>query len=265
MLQKPPALGSPSLFLEFFALFLATGIIVLIGFIILSLWRSRRKKRKDDDFFIFCENPRVTWLVYVAFLLLFLGAGGVHWLAWHYSGTSERWVAPEQRIEAPKRVKPPAPPSPSAAPTAHELMVPRWPGYLLVAGLFILVGLGSWGILKSRYKPMEAELPAVGEIAAKAAAELERGADLTDIVLRCYREMCEILSRKVRFSEEMTAREFALRLQQEGVRQQAVTDLTALFERVRYGHYATGPEERKEAISALKSIEEQYKRAPDEE
>ena len=144
MMQKPPTLGSPSLFLEFFALFLAAGIIVLIGFIILSLWRSRRKKRKDDDFFIFYENPRVTWLVYVVFLLLFLGAGSVHWLAWHYSGTSERWVAPEQRIEAPERVRPPAPPSPSAAPTAHELMVPRWPGYLLVAGLFILVGLGSW-------------------------------------------------------------------------------------------------------------------------
>ena len=266
MMKKPPALESHSLLLEFLALFLAAGIIVLIGFIILSLWRSRRKKRKDDEVFIYHENPRVTWLVYVVLLLLlFLGTGGFVWLAWHYSRMSERWVVPEQRIEAPERLSPPTPPAPSEAPTAHKPMVPRWPGYLLVAGLLILVGLSSWRILKNRYKPMETELPAVGEIAAKAAADIERGADPPDIVLRCYREMCKILSRKVRFSGEMTAREFALRLQQEGVREEEVTDLTTLFERVRYGHYATGPEERKGAISALKAIEKQYKETPDED
>jgi hypothetical protein len=265
MMKKPPALESHSLLLEFLALFLAAGVIVLIGFIILSLWRSRRKKKKDDDFFIYHENSRATWLVYVVLLLLILGTGGFVWIARHYLSMSERWVVPEQRIEAPENLRPPTPPSPSQASTAHKPMVPRWSGYLLVAGLLILVGLGSWRILKNRYKPMETELPAVGEIAAKAAADLERGADLPDIVLRCYREMCEILSQKVRFSGEMTAREFALRLQQEGVREQEVTDLTTLFERVRYGHYETGPEERKEAILGLKAIEKQYRGPPDED
>jgi hypothetical protein len=135
----------------------------------------------------------------------------------------------------------------------------------LVAGLLILLALGAWRILKGRYKPGETELPGVSQIAARAAADLERGAELSDIVLRCYREMCEILSRKVRPSGEMTAREFAQQLRQEGVHEQEVTKLTSLFEHVRYGRYATGPEERKEAIEALKAIEEQYGRSQNED
>jgi hypothetical protein len=63
----------------------------------------------------------------------------------------------------------------------------------------------------------------------------------------------------------MTAREFAQRLQQKGVNEQEVTKLTILFEQVRYGRYATGLKERKEAIEALKAIEEQYGRSQNED
>jgi len=263
-MKKPPSSGSHGLLLEFLAISLA-ATVVLAGLVILFLWRSRRKK-KDDEVFVYHENPHATWAVYAVIALLFLGMGGLVWFAWHYSSISETWVVPERRIQAPEKAEPPIPsPSPSEIPAVHEPTVLRWLGYLLVAGLLILLALGAWRILKGRYKPGETELPGVSQIAARAAADLERGAELSDIVLRCYREMCEILSRKVRPSGEMTAREFAQQLRQEGVHEQEVTKLTSLFEHVRYGRYATGPEERKEAIEALKAIEEQYGRSQNED
>ena len=263
--MRPPSLGNHGLLLEFTAIFLAASVIVLAGLLILSFWRSRRKK-KDDEFFIYHENPRATWALYAVVALLFLGIGGLVWFAWHYSDRSETGLVSEQRIETPEEVKPPiSSPIQSATPTVHESTVLRWLGYLLVVGLLILLALGAWRILKGRYKPGETELPGVSQIAARAAADLERGGELSDIVLRCYSEMCDILSRKVRLSGEMTAREFAQRLQQKGVNEQEVTKLTILFEQVRYGRYATGLKERKEAIEALKAIEEQYGRSQNED
>jgi len=263
--MRPPSSGSHGFLLEFLAISLAAAVIVIAGLVILFLWRSRRKK-KDDEFFVYHENPRVTWAVYAVIALLFLGMSGLVWFAWHYSSISEIGMVPEQRIEAPEKAEPPIPsPSPSEIPAVHEPTVLRWLGYLLVVGLLILLVLGAWRILKRRYKSGETELPGVSQIAARAAANLERGGELSDIVLRCYSEMCDILSRKVRLSGEMTAREFAQRLQQKGVNEQEVTKLTILFEQVRYGRYATGPEERKEAIEALKAIEEQYGRSQNED
>ena len=198
--------------------------------------------------------------------MLFLSISGLFWLTWQQSGIFDKWLSPQPSIEAPEKLKPSEPlQPPSRAHPVYKPTVPRWLGYLLVASLLVLLSLGSWHLLKDRYKPERTELPAVSQIAARAATDLERGAELSDIVLRCYREMCDILSRKVRLSGEMTAREFVQHLQQQGVHEQEVAKLTSLFEHVRYGRYIAGPEERKEAIEALKAIEKQYRRSSSED
>ena len=74
-----------------------------------------------------------------------------------------------------------------------------------------------------------------------------------DLVLRCYREMVDLLSRKERVAHvSLTPREFAERLRDLGLRTEAIDRLTELFELVRYGHRDSGPF----ADPALRSLEE---------
>lgn len=74
-----------------------------------------------------------------------------------------------------------------------------------------------------------------------------------DLVLRCYREMVDLLSRKERVAHvSLTPREFAERLRDLGLRTEAIDRLTELFELVRYGHRDSGPF----ADHALRSLEE---------
>jgi hypothetical protein len=65
-------------------------------------------------------------------------------------------------------------------------------------------------------------------------------------------------------SKDLTAREFAKLLHQMGIRGQEVSRLTDLFERVRYGHHVTDPEEQVEAIALFNIIEEKYGRSSHE-
>lgn len=131
----------------------------------------------------------------------------------------------------------------------------------LLAGLSLLV----WRGLRGRPSIEEPEVPDLARIVARAVTDLEKGGKLSDVVLRCYRDMCAILGRKVALREEMTAREFAQRLQQAGVGGGEVLRLTDLFERVRYGRHMAGPDERAEAIVLLQAIENQYGKVADED
>ncbi len=81
----------------------------------------------------------------------------------------------------------------------------------------------------------------------------------TDLVLRCYREMVDLLSRKKRIAHEpLTPREFADRLRDLDVRTDAVDRLTELFELVRYGHRASAPFS-KPAMTTLKDIKDEIR------
>ena len=86
-----------------------------------------------------------------------------------------------------------------------------------------------------------------------AKRTLAAGLD-TDVVLRCYREMLDLLSRREQIAHEvLTAREFADRLRTLGLPTAAVDRLTDLFERVRYGHRDAKPLER-HAVADLEAI-----------
>ncbi len=141
-----------------------------------------------------------------------------------------------------------------------EVQAPRWTVFP-----FLLIGLGVLALIGWRLKRLfrargGGPLTELAALAGAAAGELEAGADLRDVVLRCYREMSRLLSEreKVPFTQAMTAREFEERLRWVGVRDDHVTRLSRLFEFVRYGGRTSGPKEVAEAIACLEAIEAAY-------
>ena len=237
--------------------------VILGGLVIFFLWTSRRKK-KDDEMFIYIEPPRATWHVYAVIGVLFLALGGLIWFATHQVSILGEMTSPPSSMESTgKRIPAPAAPTHSESSKLHGMFSLWWIVYFLILIDLIATGWYIWRIRKDRQKQNES-VSEMAEIAARAAADLEKGAGVSDVILRSYRDMCNVLSRQVKLSHEMTPREFAQRLHQAGVREKEVLFLTGLFERVRYGRHAATSDERIEAIGALKRIEEQYGRSKDE-
>ena len=247
---------------------LGVFLIVSIGVpIVVSIWRRVRKKQ-EDDFFVYRENPPVTWRVYAAIVLLFVGFGSLIWLTSRHADMFENLMGPQRSVETAQvqGQHPPAPKIFTPETRSHEIRTvspPKWRVPLILV-LLIVLGMILWQIF--RVKPLKEglEAPQIIQIVANAVKELERGGEPSDIVLRCYRDMCKILGRKVTVSRDLTAREFTRVLLQAGVREQEVGRLTDLFERVRYGRHITGPGEQAEATALLKTIEEKYGRSLNE-
>jgi len=247
--------------LEIIGVCLIISMAILGILIAVSVWRRRRKKQ-EDDYFIYRENPPVTWPVYVVMVLLFVGLGSLIWLSWRHADVFEDLMGPQRSVETSQvqGQRPLAPESPTpetGRPKIHPVYSPEW-RILLILALLIVLGLSIRYILKSKPLKEELEVPQVVQIVANAVKELERGGEPSDIVLRCYRDMCKILGRKVTMSRDLTAREFTKLLLQTGIDEEGVTRLTDLFERVRYGRYRTGPNEQAEALALLKTIEEKH-------
>jgi hypothetical protein len=252
--------------LEIIGICLIVSMAILGVFIVLSIWRAMRKKRKDD--FVYSENPLVSWIVWVVIILVFAGLGNLIYLSWRHAGVFEDLMRPQRAVETPP-VEEQHLPSPKTTvpeikrPEIHTVPSPKWRIPLMIA-LLIVLSLSLRQILRSKPLQEGLEAPEFIQIASNAAKELERGEDLSDIVPRCYRDMCKILGRKVTMSRDLTAREFTKLLLQAGIREQEVTRLTNLFERVRYGHHITDPDEQAEALALFKIIEEKYGRSSNE-
>ena len=103
----------------------------------------------------------------------------------------------------------------------------------------------------------------IASVAESAIREIEAGSDLQDVVLRAYRDMSRILQKRANLAEqhlrELTAREFEEQLEKIGVESEYVTQLTRLFERVRYGEHAADETERRESLTCLQAIEQAYR------
>jgi hypothetical protein len=251
--------GSPPSLETFLGFLLTLAAISFVCFSGLFLWKTvRTKKRKDDDRHDFYREPiPASPLVYAVILLLLATMAGLVWWMGQPSKVPEQSSQPRPSFVSPPSSKP-SPVAPPKGVPDHGFPEPSTLEHLLA---IILLGGLSWVVwhgLKFRPSKQEPISPDQGRIAAQAAIDLDEGKELSEIVLRCYRDMCAIMARKVAIREEMTAREFAEHLRDEGVREEEVFRLTALFERVRYGRYIAGPEERAEAITLLKAIENRY-------
>ncbi|MBC7093666.1 DUF4129 domain-containing protein [Candidatus Bipolaricaulota bacterium] len=135
--------------------------------------------------------------------------------------------------------------------------VPIWAIYLVAVALGGAVAFWLARRLPFSRRPrLAAEIQ---EVAEEAAADLKRGLPVADVVVRCWVQMVEILSRKAKAEDApgLTPREFAAALARLGFQEDAIRKLTELFEEVRYGRKASEPR-REEAIAALSAIERAY-------
>ncbi len=102
----------------------------------------------------------------------------------------------------------------------------------------------------------------LGAVAGSTADELEDEADFENAIYQAWKEMTDILD--VDSPETSTPREFADEALAAGLTETDVTELTALFESVRYGTVDPTPEQEQRAIDTLRRIETTYEKGTGE-
>jgi len=128
---------------------------------------------------------------------------------------------------------------------------------LTAIGLFLL--LRVYPAFRKRKTERNLLLDELGQRAHEAVTRIRAGGDPRTAILRCYKEMSEIISREERIPNfsYFTPREFATRLRSSGMMVAHVDRLTAIFEQVRYGGRPGGVFVD-EAIASLEAIEGAY-------
>jgi hypothetical protein len=126
-----------------------------------------------------------------------------------------------------------------------------------VIGITIFVAWRLWRA-RTRTTPIEE----LADLTRRYAQELRYGAPVHETILRCYREMCQLLSERfhLEISRAMTAREFERRLAQLGVLEEHIVRLSRLFEWARYSPAHPTPEQEREALQLLEEITQIYGR-----
>jgi hypothetical protein len=133
--------------------------------------------------------------------------------------------------------------------------VSMWSSFFVaLAFILVLAGVGGW-IFWSRRK-LGAPYESLAEIALSALQEIEAGKDWGDAILNSYQRMNKAVAewRGIHRKESMTPSEFAQYLTLTHLPQEAVSKLTALFERVRYSEKKSSSQDIQEAVECLTTI-----------
>ena len=158
---------------------------------------------------------------------------------------------------------PPAPPVqveiPDARATDWLMILMALGSAAVLTGIGLLLLLRVYPAFQKRRTERNLLLDELGQRAREAVTRIRAGDDPRAAILRCYKEMSEIVSREERIQNfsYFTPREFAARLRSSGMMVAHVDRLTAIFEQVRYGGRPGGAFVD-EAIASLEAIEEAY-------
>jgi len=127
--------------------------------------------------------------------------------------------------------------------------------FLLSFALILAIIIPIWLILRRRKESVEA-IEFIQQEAQTALREIKSGVDPHNVILRCYYEMNEVLNERkgIQRKDGMTPREFEGRLIELGLPKDPVTQLTRLFEQVRYGAKNPGQDFEIQAIACLSAI-----------
>ncbi len=150
-------------------------------------------------------------------------------------------------------------------PTLEHVHVPAWATFLFVLVALLVIGMvvvGVWRLWRARARPIEE----FADLTRRYAQELRSGAPVHQTILRCYREMCQLLSERfhLEISRAMTAREFERVLAQIGIVEEHISRLSRLFEWARYSPAHPNPAQEQEALQLLEEIARIYGREPRE-
>lgn len=111
--------------------------------------------------------------------------------------------------------------------------------------IFILRTFRQWQVSRALKQEVESALQDVYD-----------GADLRNVILRCYMQMMNILKLEhgIERDEALTPREFERLLEASGIPDEPIRLLTNLFERVRYGSKPITEKDEQDAITSLTAI-----------
>jgi hypothetical protein len=153
------------------------------------------------------------------------------------------------------RISPLSDLSNESLPQSFPLQIPEWLVFLCSMGLVALIAVAFWLIWRNRGEPA-LTLERLAQEAQTAVDELQDGGDLRSVILRCYSEMCQVLSRQrgIQRDRAMTPREFESRLVELGLPAAPVGRLTLLFEQVRYGARLPDKDAEQQAMDCLAAI-----------
>jgi len=132
--------------------------------------------------------------------------------------------------------------------------------YLISFAFALLWLVIIWILYRSwkRYVSLSTKKPLdeIAKIVRSSLNDLSSGLNSGDVIINCYLRMSDVVSdrRQLYRTAAMTPHEFALRLEQAGLPGEAVTQLTRLFEGVRYGDRKSSPKDVNEAVGCLKTI-----------
>ncbi|MCB0211514.1 MAG: DUF4129 domain-containing protein [Anaerolineae bacterium] len=181
-----------------------------------------------------------------------------------------RLMPPLPKAEEPPQTPPVAgllddtPPEVLPAPPEFVVNPPQWMigavSTALIALLLVIVWLFWQRFFKA--KP-PTPIERLTREAEQTLVDIQAGADLKDTIMRCYRQMSQIISQEQGLDrrQAMTPREFALFLAAGGLDDAHIQRLTRLFERVRYSAQAPTYNEEQEAAACLSAIVQAYGRS----
>jgi hypothetical protein len=241
------------------------GLFSLVALLVLALLfprgLRRRRKKDEDEFEFFHEQPKLSpWVSVVLLGLTLLPLGLAGYLLWL------RWTPFERGLLAgPASSLPGARPFPPL-PEAVRPMVegPVFSG--AVAALALLAGLGALGVVLWIYLgnriiggwvgPSAQPREGLAEAVEESLESLRQERDPRRAIIMCYRRFEQVLAgaglprapwkTPTEFLRE-TLRRFALP-------SEAVTSLTRLFEVSRFSHHPVGATERDAAVGWLIEI-----------
>ena len=152
------------------------------------------------------------------------------------------------------------PPLPTTSPESTVPFEPRPPSWLLwtaLAASSLIAAAGVVGVVLHviRRRPKGARQRLAAQTRA-AIDSIAAGADIRNVVVRCYREMSVVVRDELGIEREtaITPREFARVLESWGLPGGPVRDLTEVFEEIRYGNTETAVTHEKRALDSLALI-----------
>lgn len=146
-------------------------------------------------------------------------------------------------------------------PSIEQVHIPSWVTFFFIFLVLVLLAaalLAAWRFWRARPRPIAAE--ELANITKRYAQELRTGSAVQETILRCYREMCQLLSERfhIEISRAMTAREFEKRLAQMSIHEDHINRLSRLFEWARYSAGRPTVEQEREALALLDDITRIY-------
>ncbi len=220
-----------------FRILLALSVIALPIYIIISILSKKGRRRLLMNL--------------IVIVILFLLMNGVNNLN---PQPQEMEQQGNMRMEMPQlgEIAPARPlPEFTADPSDTTVLAVTIAISLLVAGL---AAAAIWYYVTHREKP--SAMLALADEARQAINTIQAGGPLEETIVRCYREMCSVLQkeRNIERGTAMTPSEFEQVLAEKGFPQQAVHQLTRLFEDIRYGSKRAGAREEQIAVDSLSAI-----------